>query len=478
MALTALYLASFLYIASQRLFWFDELFTVRIARLPQWTSVWSALAHAADALPPFYYLLVRLCGQLFGTSEVVTRMPSALAVAAGMLLTFDCARRLTNGLHGLIAFAVLTCTFLPYYGAEARSYALYFLTSSLALWIWTIAKPGKLSSAVWFGLVLAVGVTMHYYAFMCLLPYALWEIWTWRPGQRPSAKLVAGLIGVAVPVALLSPYILSFSRKFSSGYWNRPSFSELRAIYPQLFPDALLLLVLVAIWIALAHRQRSGRTLASPGAVESLGWLFLCIPLAGFVLAEVRTNAYFSRYFICVLPGVAVAFACLIWRHFRSARAVSLGIFLILAGWGGWKQLAVVRNPASIEATGARDFLAIEGKLRSQGKQYMVFSGPLIYTEAEYYSQAPQDCVLLLPPDWTPQPDPLRQSPDPYLHQRLLVNLSSYYPFQFWQLAELKSRAAETALIEPTPDVTEALRQAGFTLEVHQAGALRVVYLR
>jgi uncharacterized membrane protein len=114
--LAAFYFATSTYIASHRLFWFDEFFTVRIAQLPAWTTIWTALNHAVDSLPPFYYMLVRLFGTLFGGSEVVARLPSALAMVAGLLLTFDCARRLSDGLHGLIALSVLTCSFLPYYG--------------------------------------------------------------------------------------------------------------------------------------------------------------------------------------------------------------------------------------------------------------------------------------------------------------------------------------------------------------------------
>src|SRR5271166_5749430 len=323
--LAVFYFATSVQIAAHRLFWFDEFFTVRIAQLPTWTMIWTALSHAADSLPPSYYMLVRAFGTLFGNSEVVARMPSTLAMVAGLLLTFDCARRLTDGLHGLIALSVLTCSFLPYYGYEARSYAIYFMFAALGLWVWT-KTASDLRSAIFFGATLWLGVTMHYYAVMCLAPYALWELIRWKPWQRPSSKLIAGVVGVVVPAALLSPLILSFSRKFSSGFWNRPSFAELRAIFPQLFPDALLLLALIAIWIVLSATDDEDRVVRPMTASESVGWLFLCIPLAGFFLAELGTNAFFSRYFICALPGMAVAFSCLLWLNFVKDERVALGI--------------------------------------------------------------------------------------------------------------------------------------------------------
>jgi len=475
--LAAFYLATSISIASHRLFWFDELFTVRIAQLPTWTTIWTALSHAADSLPPFYYMLVRELWMLFGGNEVVARLPSALAMVAGLLLTFDCARRLTDGLHGLIALSVLTCSFLPYYGYEARSYAIYFMFAALGFWVWTKTESDT-RLATFFGVVLFLGVTMHYYAVMCLVPYALWEVVRWKAWQRPSSKLIAGALGVVVPAALLSPLILSFSRKFSSGFWNRPSFSELRAIFPQLFPDALLLLALIMIWVVLSKTNDQGTVVPPMEAGESIGWLFFCIPLAGFFFAELGTNAFFSRYFICVLPGIAIAFSCLLWRHFRKDYRVSLGILLLLATWGIWKQMAVVQHPQSVEATGIREYLTMESWLRREGKQYMVFSPPLIFSEAQYYSRYPADCILLLPPDFDQQASSIQSSPDPYLHQRLLLNLSQFYPFQFWRLYNLKAYSQYVALIEPTPDILEALRQAGFKLEVRSSEPLKVVYLQ
>jgi len=473
----AFYLATSLYIASQRIFWFDELFTIHIARLPGWLTIWTALGHAVDSLPPFYYMLVRASGDLFGKSEMAARLPSAIAMAAGLWLTFDCARRLTDGLHGLIALAVLPCSFLPYYGFEARSYALYFMFSALALWAWLSIGNSK-KSAAFFGIALFLGVAMHYYAVMCLVPFALWELIAWKPGKRPSLKLVAGILGVALPAVLLFPLISSFSHKFASGFWNRPSFSELRAIFPQLFPDALLLLALIVIWVVLAGKHDQDTVVKPMAEGESIGWLFLCIPLVGFVLAEVRTNAYFSRYFICVLPGVAVAFSCLLWRHLRHSYVVSLGIFLLLAGWGVIKQVGILRHPEMVEATGTRDFLDLESSLRAEGKRYMVFSPPLIFIEAEYYSKHPQDCILLLPSDFEREATLARSSPDPYLHQRLLVNLSQYYPLQTWQLSDLRTYAREAALIEPSADVLEAMRQAGYKVEIRASKPLKIVYLQ
>ena len=476
--LAAFYFATSLYIAAHRVFWFDELFTIYIARLPTLGTIWTALGHGVDALPPTYYWLVRAFDSLFGPGDVAARVPSAIALALGLLVIFDCARRLADGRHGLIALSVATCSFLPYYGYEARSYAIYFLLAALSLWVWTGGRLSRRSQAILFGAVFFAGVCCHYYFVMCLAPYFVWELLRWRPGQRPSLTLIGGMIGSVAPLLLLSPLILSFSRKFSGGYWNRPSFLELRAIYSQLFPDGLFLLALVALWIALARSDSSEaepEVVAAMPPAEAVGWLFLGIPLAAFAVAEWKTNAFFSRYFIGVIPGVAVAFSVLLWRHFRRLSQVSAGVLILLVTWGVGMQLTFARHPEKVEATGIRDFLQTESLLEVEGKRYFVFSEPLLFLEAQHYAAHPEYCVLLLPSDFSHE---TQSGPDPYLHQRLEVNLSQYHPLRIWTIDDLRQHQAEAALVQPDERALRDVQHDGMQTRTRMAAPLRIAYLQ
>jgi hypothetical protein len=470
--LAGFYFATSVYVASHRLYWFDELFIVRIAQLPSVTTMWQALGHASDTMPPGYHLLMRILGRGFGYNEVAMRVPSALAMVAGLLLTFDCARRLTDGLHGLIALSLLTCSFLPYYGYEARPYAFYFMLSALAFWIWTCTGDDSSWSAFFFGAALCLAVTMHYYAVLCVVPYTVWEISRWKAWQRPSPKLIAGLLGVALPITFLSPLALSFSRQFSRGFWAYPSFFELKAAFSELIPDGAFLLALVMIWIVLS-RPGDRETVVEPmQPAESLGWLFLCIPLAGFVAAELKTNAFLIRYFIGALPGVALAFSCLLWRHFHNAYRVSAGILVLLVVGGAVNQWTVVRHPESIDPfrqqTLTRQYLKLEASLYDDGKRFILFDNPMLHLEAKHYSRRPGDCILLLAAD----------SAQEVPTTRVQVNLARYSSLQFWKLGDLKAHARETALIDPAPETLEAMRQAGFRVVVRFSKPLEVVYLQ
>lgn len=469
--LVAFYLASSLYIAAHRLFWYDEILTVHVARLPHWTTVWQAMAHAVDGMSPVYDMVVRASEKLFGQRETAARLPSALAMVAGMLVTFDCARRLSNGVYGLMALAVLTCSMLPYYGYEARSYALYFLFSALSLWVWTCTPRDSKRAAVAFGAVLFLAVSIHYYAFLILAPYAVWELAHWRPGQRLAPKLLAGTVGVAIPLAVMYAAVARFVPMFSSSFWAAPTLSRFLPIFAELFPDGLFLLALIAIWVVLASPKDQPALLEPSAEGESVGWLFLSIPVIGFVLSR-WTHHFLPRYFIAALPGVAVAFACWFWRHFHHAYRVPVGALLLLIAWGSAQQAKVVRQPEVVDPdfqrSATRHYLSLEPAIVNDGKRYIVFRVGLLHMSAQYYSQRPEDCIVLLPTGSGPVAPTLRQE----------LNLAQYYPLQFWTLAELKQHARETALIDPREDTIAAMRQAGLQVELRYAEPIRVVYLR
>jgi len=459
------YLAASIYVSSRRLLWFDEIVTVLFGRLPGIAVIWKAVGHVDPwGMPPPYYILVHLFQKVVGSAEVSARLPSSLAMAVGLLIVFDCTRRLTDGLHGLIALAFLTCSFLPDYGCEARSYALCFMLAALSLWVWIHAGSVR-SSAVLFSLVFFCGFMMHPYAVLWLVPYMVFELVTWRQGKLPSAKLVAGGIGLLCGVAVLSNLILiakTGPRPFSG---PSPSLAAIYSAFPEMFPFGLTLLAFVLVWIALVGPIDNLIPAPRTQAAERVSWLFLLIPPAGYLLGVLATNAFIPRYFIGALPGVAVASVCLLWRHFRGARLVAVGIVLFFAVVGARHQADALRHPESIDPYGqqkdTRQVLRLEDALQDDGKEFIVLSSTTLYLEAQFYSKHPEKYRFLA-------------SDDP--RYRIPVYFADYYPLKIWSLNDLKVHGRATAQILPQPDTLDAMKKAGFLANVRFTGPIPVVY--
>lgn len=454
--LAAYFLVTSIYISCHRLFWYDEIFTTLTTRMPDWQTIWRALADS-DPLPFGYFVVARVFDKLFGPSEIGIRLPSALAMVAGMLLTYDGVRRVTDRLHGLIAMAVLTCSYLTYYGYEGRSYGLYFLFAAAALWVWIGKRSAILLAAVFF-----FGVTIHYYLVLCLVPLAAEEAYNWRPWRRPSARIIGGVLGALAGLAVLLPQILAARRVWGADFWAAPSGRHVPFVFTGFFPAGLFLLAMATLWVVL--NDRSETVAVRPVlAAERTGWFSLAIPVAGYVLAKLITHAYVDRYLIGLLPGVAVGFSCLLWRRFPDMPRISVGILLLLVGYGVATQTLTVMHPDHIEAYGrqqerTRAILAAEDKLWSGGARYIVFGkGDHLFLQARYYSKHPERYVYSSYEDTVPR-------------------ASLYYPMRFWTLDEVKQHAHEAVFVDLRPDNLEAIQRAGIRTVVHKSDAVFITY--
>lgn len=465
-ALVGFYLFSSLWIASRRLFWYDEISTVLVARLPNWASIWRAF----DVIPPSYFLLVRLFERMLGPTELAARIPSALAVTAGLLIIFDCARRLSDNLHALAGLALLTCSLLPQYGYEARPYGIYFMLAAAELWLWVRTPRSHKGSALLFGVTVFLAFNAHYYSVLCLVPYAAFEASEWKPWRAPSVKLLAGVLGLLCGVVELSRQIMA-ARQVSPGFWAPPDFGALRAVYGEFFPFGLFVGAAVLLWIAWTVQQENV-SLYPMRAGERVGWFFLLIPVAGYVVAKLFTNAFFNRYFIGMLPGVAVAFSCALWRRFRNSPGVSAGIVVLILLFGVGLQISVTARPWKIEppypshaAAELRELLSMEATLTRDGKTFIAARADrIIGVEARYYSKHPELYAFVI---------------TPHLEGtgRVHLNSAQYHPMRFWSLEELRAHARETALVDPSEDTVKAMTDAGFHIKSFGSERLKIVYL-
>ena len=184
-------------------YWGDEAASVMSAErsLP---SLFRMLG-TIDAVHGTYYLMLHFWIDLFGASELSTRLPSAIAIGVATAGTFTLARMLTSARVAWIAalvFAVLPR--VTYMGAEARSTAV---ATAIAVWLVVLlagvsqkdqlsfigrrAQTGVLDAAVnqWFGNVTAAVIAWA----LILLAVAL--AWFGR-GRVPALERNRAAFGV------------------------------------------------------------------------------------------------------------------------------------------------------------------------------------------------------------------------------------------------------------------------------------------
>jgi hypothetical protein len=331
------------------------------------------------------------------------------------------------------------------------------MLAALALWIWTQTPEASWLSAVLFGAVLFLSITMHYYAVLCLVPYAVWEVLNWKPWRLPSPKMMGGLLGVLCAAAVLWGPIQGARRQFPPAFFLTPSPRLLvlpfSSLFPEgLFPEGLFLMAMGMVWIAVVGRRDRIIPIDPMQPSERIGWFFLFIPLAGYVLGKM-THLFVPRYLICTLPGVAVAVSCWLWRHFRETWRVPAGILLLLVTWGSARQVWLTRHPGEASAPGfdtlVQQVLGWEDPVRNDGKQFLATDDVGVYLALRRYSTHPDRYTFLVVGGMG-------------RIARGTKALARYYPLQVWTLEDLKKRARETALIVPQPSTMDTLKEQGF----------------
>jgi hypothetical protein len=433
-------------ISSRRLLWFDEINTLRIVNLPSTSEVLRVQnSLRADSAPISYYFLLRLLHPLNGRKENTPRLLSALAMAAALIVIYDAARRIAGWRSGMIALSVAGSSFLTYYGFEGRSYALVVLFTSIVLWLYLFTRDAW-ASAICLGAGVFCAVQMHFTSVLALVPFGLWELSQWRPWKAPSKKLLVGCAGVIGAVCVSLEQIRNAS-KWSGGYWCPPSLAALAQVWAEIFPLGLFTLAVVALLLCLRPLPKA--SFMDKG--ERVCWFFVSIPFAGFILAKVATNAFYHRYLISVLPGIAIAFACIAVRNLgRPAQYVLL---LALCGAGALRQMNRVREaeliepfpPAEHQQAHTREAMQLEERIRMDGKT-TILTDTLLVDQMQYYSKHPELYAMYQPDD--------------------VALECEYFKPVCLGTAAAADRASDMAALYPTGKLINDMRNAGFEPQI------------
>jgi Dolichyl-phosphate-mannose-protein mannosyltransferase len=320
------YFAITFYRAQRRLFWFDEINTVYIARLHDLGSIWSACTHAGDFNPATFYLLTRWSEAAFRANELGARIPQVVGFWVFCLCLYCFVSIRTNALAGFIALLFPITTPGYWYAYEARPYGLVLGFFGLALISWQAATDR--SRRRWIPLAgLAVSITgaalCHGYTFLFLVPLGVGElVRTFQRRRLDAAVWCALLMPLIVFAATMLPllhtvratlppsFVATFSESIGSG-WDL-------SIHRTLF---LALFLLISAWAAAGLPSKP---LADSGkfAWHEIACLAatLCTPLVAFGAALATHAPLYGRYSIITMAGSA----CLIGAACARSRVIGL----------------------------------------------------------------------------------------------------------------------------------------------------------
>lgn len=341
LALSAIYLADTVLRAALKRFWYDELVTVYLCRLPTFHATWTAVMKGCDFNPPFIYLFTRSFGWIFGEGLIASRLPAVVGFWIFCTCLYSFTARRCGRLCGAIAAMLPFFTVAHHYAFEARPYGLVMGFTGLALVCWQRTRePSEvrpwLRNAWLFGFSAAFlcALLSHVYAVYSVIPFVLVEAWAlWKERLRPAigAALLLPLLIVAPLYARISH---NLSTLFEVKYSQAHPLMRLQEYLVSTFgPGIAILLIVVAViaWNRTATERdelpRVTRSLQKDEVVLAYG--FLLLPIVGVITAKLTNGPYNNRYFLSAVTGVALLVAQLVSQQ-RRERRVALVLSLTM----------------------------------------------------------------------------------------------------------------------------------------------------
>ncbi len=331
-------------------FWFDETFSVALARM-RWPSLLRVLAWR-EANMSLYYLALRLwlhLPSLPGQSEFFIRSLSVIFAAATIPAIYWLASLLYRDDRRVALLAATLLTFNAYqvrYAQEARAYSLFLLLATLSsgCLVAYVRDPSRVHRRLYI-LCSILAVYAHLYALLLLAAQALALRCLTRRAHdhRTSAPVAPEMQSAWTTITVAVLPLVIFVAKTGAGpirWIHRPGLHDLLTFAEHLAGGAtwpLLLIFVVAGALAVApvarYLLKPAQTWDTWRTQFLLLWLFF--PVAITVALSIIRPVFLPRYLIFCLPPILILVAAGISR-LRSPwlLAAALACILILSAQG------------------------------------------------------------------------------------------------------------------------------------------------
>jgi hypothetical protein len=335
--ISALYFADTMLRASLKAFWFDELLTVYLSRLPSFHATWTTAEQGVDFNPPLFFLISRGAHHLFGEGLIATRLPAMLGFWLFGLCLYRFASRSLGRVGGLIAALVPIFTLAGNYAYEARAYGIVLAWCGLMLVFWQESREPSLAhrwpARAWtlvFGLSYLCALLTHVYALYLAAPFLLVEAVALLRRRRVSWLTCLALFGAIAMVAPLYLRMIAAFRSMLGGNGGLPLHNFILAIYG---PSLLLMLTAIALSASARKRfpeEQARERLALSRDESILALTLFLLPIIGGVGVQLSHGLYFDRYFLACTGGFALLFAQSLALSRRACMPRVLGAMLLL----------------------------------------------------------------------------------------------------------------------------------------------------
>ena len=354
------------YRAQRRLFWYDELFTFYVARLPGIRAIWAACMHGADLHPPLFYLVTRWSQTLFGADELGARIPEVVGFWVFCICLYRFVSARTGALAGFLALLLPLTTGGYWYAYEARPYGIVLGLFGVALVSWQTA--GEREARRFWPLValaasLSAAALCHGYAFLLFVSLGIGALARDIRRRRIDgavwcALLVPAMVSVLTVLPLLTARQADPGRDegtvVQSGLWSGWGLTAGS-------PFMLALLALCVLVLLMRTRRprgaRNGEGRAQAPARHEIAALVgtIAAPLVALLASPLTHAPLYGRYSLIAAAGIVSLMAMVLARsNLAGVLVLALTAANIAYGFGAFYRGRSDREPSSMWDVGTR----------------------------------------------------------------------------------------------------------------------------
>jgi len=335
-ALLAIYIVWAVQAASYKRLWYDELFTLAIARQYP-ANMQRAETARFDFNPPMVYLVSSAALRLPLAEEISLRVASIVGFAlfAFSLVVFV-GRRLGFP-YGLIAGSIALTGTNTQFALEARPYGVLVGFVGLALVGWQAASDEEQRwrnlGLAGVAIGLAGALASHVFALLLYFPFGIAELWRWLERKRPDWGIAIAFLASLAPVAFYPPLLAASRQLTLAGPLYALNSSRVLKSYGMLLMSTLELFPMLLVLWFMASQTRRASSLAwaevrarVPIRERVLATTLMILPLAGYLLADLGHAIFMPRYSLAFISGFAILLTYLTYGWSR-AKAESAWLF-------------------------------------------------------------------------------------------------------------------------------------------------------
>jgi mannosyltransferase len=323
-------------------YWRDEAATLAAVRRPFGDLV--SMLGNVDAVHGAYYMIIWVVVRLGGTGEFVTRLPSALAMAAAAAGAAAIGRRLVSPRAGL--FAGLLFAALPkvsWFGQDARSYAMVTALATAASYLLVrllnAGDPRRRWLAAYAASLAGLGVA-NVFALLIVPAHGLTMLLAARharrrPGTTAVPPLASWAAAAGLAVTAVSPLaVLAYHERRQIGWIQDAHTGGLASVRQLVGPlavfELMVLIMACAIMLGALHGP-GGISAGLPPRLQAVCLPWLLLPPAALLSWSLIQPVYTFRYILFCVPAVALLGGAALAATGRAAGTVAL-VLVVLAG--------------------------------------------------------------------------------------------------------------------------------------------------